>query len=90
MQIELQPKFFDGKENIWQYVRDFSLAYFRKGGMQINLNIIDLNLLKDAIEHPERPEYQNIIIKITGYTARFICLDRIFQEEFVGRQNYDG
>ncbi|HEY8499597.1 MAG TPA: pyruvate formate lyase family protein [Clostridia bacterium] len=90
LQIELQPKFFDGKENIWQYVRDFSLAYFRKGGMQINLNIIDLNLLKDAIEHPERPEYQNIIIKITGYTARFICLDRIFQEEFVGRQNYDG
>ena len=90
LQIELQPKFFDGKENMWKYIKDFSETFFKKGGIQINLNIMDLKLLKDAIDHPENPEYQNIIIKITGYTSRFITLAKTFQKEFVGRVNYDG
>ena len=87
--IELQPKFFDGKDNIGQFIENFSKAYFEKNGVQINLNIIDLNKLRDAIDHPENPEYHNIVIKITGYTSRFIMLTRSFQEEFVGRENYE-
>jgi pyruvate-formate lyase len=90
LQIELQPKFFDGKEQMWKYIRDFSITFFKKGGAQINLNIMDLNELKKAIDHPEDPEYQNIIIKVTGYTTRFICLDQAFQKELVGRVNYEG
>ena len=89
LQIELQPKFFDGKEEIYKYVEDFSKAYFRKNGVQINLNIMDLEQLKDAIIHPDNPEYQNIIVKVTGYTSRFVTLSKSFQEEFVGRNNYE-
>lgn len=90
MQIELQPKFFDGKEEIWKYVRNFSETFFKKGGIQINLNIMDLKKLRDAMDHPENPEYQNIIIRVTGYAARFITLSRIYQKEFVDRMNYEG
>lgn len=89
LQVELQPKFFDGKEDIWKYVRDFSETFFKKGGFQVNLNIMDLKKLREAIDHPEKPEYQNIIVKITGYTTRFISLDKSFQKEFVGRNNYE-
>ena len=89
LQIDLQPKFFDGKEEIWKYVRDFSTAYFKNGGIQINLHIMDLKKLEDAIQHPENPEYQNIIVRVTGYAARFISLSRSYQEEFVARMNYD-
>ena len=88
LQIELQPKFFDGKDNIYKYIEDFSVAFFKKNGVQINLNIMDLNALKDAIEHPAKPEYKNIIVKVTGYTARFVTLSRSFQNEFVRRVNY--
>jgi len=88
LQIEMQPKFFDGKENLADYVMDFAKAFFSKNTFQINLNIIDLEKLKDAIDHPENPEYQNIIIKVTGYTTRFICLAKPFQVEFCGRNNY--
>ena len=88
LQIELQPKFFDGKENIADYALQFSKAFFASGGVQINLNIIDLETLRDAIENPEKPEYQNIIVKVTGYTSRFVTLSREFQKEFVGRVNY--
>lgn len=89
LQVELQPRFFDGKENLDEYIRIFTEAFFEKGGFQVNLNIIDLETLRDAIEHPENPDYQNIIIKVTGYTTRFICLAKPFQEEFCGRTNYE-
>ncbi|RPJ52089.1 MAG: hypothetical protein EHM21_01100 [Chloroflexi bacterium] len=89
LQVELQPKFFDGKDEIWKYVRGFSETFFKKGGVQVNLNIMDLNKLRDAMDHPENPEYQNIIIRVTGYAARFISLSRIYQEEFLARMNYE-
>jgi formate C-acetyltransferase len=90
LQVELQPKFFDGKDEIWKYVRDFSTVFFKKGGIQINLNIMDLKKLRDAMDHPENPEYQNIIVRVTGYASRFICLTRSYQKEFVERLNYEG
>jgi formate C-acetyltransferase len=90
LQIELQPKFFDGKENLGRYVRDFSETFFKKGGIQINLNIMDLNKLREAMDHPENPEYQNIIIRITGYSTRFMMLSKTYQKEFVARMNYEG
>ncbi|MEE0946763.1 MAG: pyruvate formate lyase family protein [Acutalibacteraceae bacterium] len=89
LQIELQPQFFDGKENIGDYIKHFTEVFFSKGAFQINLNIIDLEKLKDAIEHPDNPEYRNIIVKVTGYTTRFICMAKSFQIEFVGRNNYE-
>jgi formate C-acetyltransferase len=90
MQIELQPRFFDGKDDVGTYVRAFSETFFAKGGVQINLNIMDLNKLRDAMVHPENPEYQNIIVRVTGYASRFICLPPHYQQEFVERMNYEG
>ncbi|MGC9349874.1 MAG: pyruvate formate lyase family protein [Anaerolineae bacterium] len=90
MQIELQPRFFDGKEDIGSYIRNFSEVFFRKGGIQFNLNIMDLKKLEDAMDHPENPEYQNIIVRVTGYASRFICLSRAYQKEFVERMNFEG
>lgn len=89
LQVELQPKFFDGKENIGEYIKNFTEAFFARGAFQINLNIIDLEKLKDAIDDPNNPEYRNIIVKVTGYTTRFICMAKPFQIEFVGRNNYE-
>lgn len=90
LQVELQPRFFDGKEEIWQYVRDFSEVFFKKGGIQLNLNIMDLKKLRNAMDHPDDPQYQNIIVRVTGYASRFICLTRSYQQEFVERMNYEG
>ena len=89
LQVELQPQFFDGKNDIYKYVEEFSKAFFKKNGMQINLNIMDLNELKHAIDDPNNEKYWNIIVKVTGYTARFVTLSKSFQKEFVGRTNYE-
>jgi hypothetical protein len=66
----------------------FTTAFFMGGGQQINLHIMDLKKLEDAIEHPENPEYRNLTVRVTGYCARFITLSREYQENFVARMNY--
>ena len=87
-QIELQPKFFDGKENKGSYIHNFSLAYMRQGGIQINFNVIDLEKLKKAVDDNDNPEYADIVVKVTGYSSHFVVMDREFQKEFVTRVNY--
>ena len=88
IQVDIQPKFFDGKENRYEYIQNFSEAFFQNGGMQLNIHIMDLKKLEDAIEHPEKPEYRNLMVRVTGYCARFITMSREYQENFVSRMNY--
>ena len=88
IQVDIQPKFFDGKEDRFAYIRNFSSAFFQGGGMQLNIHIMDLKKLEDAMEHPEKPEYRNLVVRVTGYCARFITMSRAYQEDFVSRMNY--
>jgi len=88
IQVDIQPKFFDGKEDRYSYIRNFSTAFFQGGGMQINMHIMDLKKLEDAMDHPEKPEYRNLVVRVTGYCARFITMSREYQENFVSRMNH--
>jgi len=58
------------------------------GGVQINLNVVDLKQLRRAMEHPEEPQFRNLVVKVTGYSAHFVNMDRKLQEEFLQRVNY--
>ena len=89
IQVDIQPKFFDGKEERYKYIRNFASAFFRSGGMQLNIHIMDLKKLEDAIEHPEKPEYRNLVVRVTGYCARFITMSPEYQKDFVSRMNYE-
>lgn len=89
LQIELQPKFFDGKENRGGYIEKFSRAFMKAGGVQINFNVIDLEKLKKAVDDPKNPDYQDIVVKVTGYSAHFVVMDHEFRKEFVSRVNYE-
>jgi pyruvate-formate lyase len=44
-------------------------TYFDMGGMQLQINVVDQEILRDAIEHPEN--YQDLIIRIGGYSEYF-------------------
>jgi formate C-acetyltransferase len=87
-QIELEPSYFPEGARRSDLIEVFARTFFKLGGVQINLNIIAMEKLKQAMEHPERPEYQAIVVKVTGYSSHFLIMDRKFQEEFIQRVNY--
>ena len=87
-QIELHPSFFPEDAPRGEFVTAFANHFFEEGGVQINLNVVDVATLKEAMHHPDREEFKNIVVKVTGYSAHFAFLDRKFQEEFIQRVNY--
>lgn len=88
LQIELDPASIKTVSDLAQYIENFSLSFFQKNGVQINLNIVDLKELEKAIEDPHNPKYQDIVVKVTGYSAHFVAMDPKLQQEFVERVNY--
>ncbi len=88
-QIELQPSFFPDNKSKNDLVETFAEVFFEQGGVQINLNTIDLEKLKEAMVHPEKEEFKNLVVKVTGYSAHFVVMDKQFQEEFLQRVNYN-
>lgn len=87
-QIELHPSFFAEDVLRGEFVTIFADNFFKKGGVQINLNVVDLDVLREAMHSVDKDKYKNIVVKVTGYSAHFIFLDKKFQEEFVQRVNY--
>jgi pyruvate-formate lyase len=61
-------KLFRGRETRGK-LQDLIRSYFRLGGMQMQINVVDQETLKKAIEVPE--EYANLIIRIGGYSAHW-------------------
>ena len=87
-QIELTPDYFKNKDQAAGLMYAFSETFFRKGGVQINFNLVDLKILSEAMDHSEDPVYQDINVKVTGYSSHFVSMDKKFQKEFTERVNY--
>ena len=59
---------------------------FDKGAVHMIINVVDGHILWDAIEHPDC--FADLTIRVTGYSARFIQLQRKYQEEIASRNSY--
>ncbi len=61
------------------------LTYFKKGGMQVQLNVLDTEMLKEAKEHPEK--YPNLLVRVSGYSAYFNDLSPAMKDEIIHRSS---
>ncbi|MBQ7820731.1 MAG: hypothetical protein IJ391_00415, partial [Clostridia bacterium] len=57
------------------------------GGHQLQLNSVNLETMKDAQEHPEN--YGRLVVRIWGWSAYFVELDREYQDHVIRRQEYN-
>ena len=61
-------------------------AFYENGGVQTNICVIGKDDLENAMVHPEN--YQNLIVRIGGFSARFVTLNPVVQREIIERTTY--
>lgn len=72
------------EERIQNLVRVMD-GYFDQGAHHLNVNVFGIEKLKDAMEHPEKEEYANFTIRVSGYAVKFIDLTREQQMDVISR-----
>ena len=61
-------------------------AFYENGGVQTNLCVVGRDDLENAMAHPEN--YQNLLVRIGGFSARFVTLNPVVQREIIERTTY--
>ena len=60
-------------------------GYFAKGAHHLNVNVFGVEKLLDCQAHPEKPEYANFTIRVSGYAVKFINLTKEQQDDVISR-----
>ncbi|SNU08657.1 formate C-acetyltransferase [Lachnospiraceae bacterium] len=64
-------------------------GYFDQGAHHLNVNVFSREVLEDIMEHPDKPEYANFTIRVSGYAVKFINLTKEQQMDVINRTFHD-
>lgn len=82
--IKFQKNFFNENKEL---LKKLFKAYFKKGGCQLMVTVVDSGALEDAMIHPEK--YPDLIVRVSGFSAVFVNLRKETQKELLSRTLYD-
>lgn len=84
--VKVVPDSKDTHEQSLDFMTAYAKTFLDGGGMQIQFNVISTETLREAIEHPEN--YRNLMVRISGYNAYFVELNRDLQMELIERTEH--
>jgi formate C-acetyltransferase len=82
LNIRIHPSVLSREDGIAK-LRDMTRTYFESGGLECQYNIVDTETMRAAQKNPQ--EYRNLVVRIAGYSAYFIELDRDMQNDIISR-----
>ncbi|MCU0915061.1 MAG: glycyl radical protein [Planctomycetes bacterium] len=82
LNMKFNPQVLEGETGL-DNLKDLIRAYFRLDGHHIQFNVVDAETLRQAQAKPE--EYQNLIVRVAGYSDYFVDLSKDLQNEIIAR-----
>jgi indoleacetate decarboxylase len=83
--VKFHPSAVEGRAGSEKFVA-LNDTFFDLGGYHIQFNIVDAKMLRDAQEHPGK--YPDLLVRIAGFTARWVELGPTVQEDIIRRTEY--
>jgi len=80
------PSLLEGEKGL-ESLAHLIRAYFKLGGHHIQFNVVNAETLREAQKNPE--EYQNLIVRVAGYSDYFNNLSKLLQDEIISRTEHD-
>lgn len=84
--VKLTPSIASTRKQTVEQMSHYVKTYCKLGGMQMQFNVVSTETLKDALLHPEN--YRQLLVRISGYNAYFVTLNRDQQIELIERTEY--
>ncbi len=82
LNMKFNPQVLEGETGL-DNLKDLIRSYFRLDGHHIQFNVVDAETLRKAQARPE--EYQNLIVRVAGYSDYFVDLGKDLQNEIIAR-----
>ncbi len=82
LNMKFHPTSLSGADGIAK-LKAVMETYFARGGMEMQLNIVDAKILRDAQEHPEN--YKDLVVRVAGFSAYFVEVFKDCQDDLIRR-----
>lgn len=87
LNLRFHPSALNGKVGENAIIAAFK-TYFAKKAQQVQTNVISGETLRDAQKNPEK--YKDLVVRVAGYSALFVRLDPLLQEDIIARTEFTG
>ncbi|MEQ8155524.1 MAG: formate C-acetyltransferase [Clostridiaceae bacterium] len=85
LNVKLSPSTLEGTDGLKKLV-GYIQAFVRLKIQHIQFNVVSAETLRDAQKHPEK--YQNLVVRVAGYSAMFVELDTAIQNDIINRTEH--
>ncbi len=87
LNLKFTPSVFKTEEGIEKFISLIEAYLGELGGFEVQVNVVDRNTLIEAQRNPER--YQTLPVRVGGFSAYFVTLDRRLQDEIIARTEHE-